>query len=249
MKAIKLLTFSLLIIFYILGACGCMNFNDKYNSEIIEYLESKYDNSFTIKKSVLEFNGNDGEYIHAICKSDEYSNAFNVYCYQNSDLDGKKITIDDSEYVICDDYAEIVFQNSLNSQILQLLGSNFFVRCQVKFSDYFISSSEYKKGMLYCVSNEDILSHITVYIISSSEIDWGLIENKVESFCEKLSAYRQYLYFATTNNSDFTSIEKNYLKNINVFDSYILDCEEIKRVEFSLLKRGEGITKRSVEKE
>ena len=226
-----------------------MKNNIKYNSEIIEFLKTKYGCDFTIEKSGVEFNGNDGDYIHAFCKSAEYSDTFSVFCYPESKRNGEKITIDNTEYIVCDEYAEVAFRNSLNEQISQLIGDDFLVRCQVEFSDYFISKSEYEKGMLDCLSNDQILSHITVYVIAPSNIDWNSTISKVETYCENFGAYRQYLYFATTTDCDMKAIEKDYLKNADTFDSHMLESKKIERIEFSLLKRGEGVTKRSVEKE
>ena len=70
----------------------------------------------------------------------------------------------------------------------------------------------------------------------------------VEEACLQFDAYRQYMYFAISSKFNQSVIEQHYSNTIDSFDQHLNECEEIDEVFFTLAKRGEGITKRSVEK-
>jgi len=223
--------------------------NDKnFDSAVLEYLNRKYDAEFKIVKSGMEFNGNDGDYFHAICTSEEYNDEFSVYCYPESEKSGDKITIEEIEYVVLDEYAEVVFQNKILSDIEQLVGKDVFIRCQVEFSDHFISKQEFDTSFETCIGNAELYSHVTVYLVGKTDMDFSKFREQVENYCLNLNPYRGYLYFANAT-EDLAVVEKHYVNNAEKFDTHINECDEINHVEFSLIKRGEGITKRSIEKE
>lgn len=239
----------LITILIMIGVSGCMSVERDINEPIQNYLKEKYDCNFEIEQITKEFNGLEGSYLRAICHSDVDEGAFEVFCYLNSDEKGDKITIDENEYVISDDYADVIFMNQLKAKIEEQIGTDAFLQCQVTFSNHFITKDEYKTGLQACLNNTDLYSHITVYVAVEDESVLDALRKEVETVCLSFNAYRQYLYFAVAPGEDVSDIQKHFEDNMNIFDQHINECELIDKVYFSLIKRDEGITKRSVEKE
>lgn len=225
-----------------------MGSDKSFDSAVLAYLSEKYDTEFKIVKSGMEFNGNDGTYFHAVCTGADYADRFSVYCYPESDKSGDRIIVDETEHVIVDEFAEVVFQDKIQHEIEQLVDADVFVRCQVEFSNYFISKKEYESGFATCIGDSELYSHVTVYLVGDAGRDMTSYIEPIEDYCLKLAPYRGYMYFATAVH-DMDSINKHFSDNADRFDVHMDECDEIQRVEFSLIRRGEGIAKRSVEKE
>lgn len=243
-------TFLLLItILIMIGVCGCMNVEQDYKEPIQNYLKEKYGCNFEVKQVTKEFNGLDGSYLRAVCQSDTNEGSFEVFCYLDENKAGDKITIGEDKYVILDDYVDVIFMNQLKSEIKEQIGSEAFLQCQVTFSDHFVTEEEYKAGMQECLNNSELYSHITIYVAVKDESNLETLREKVENICLAYNAYRQYLYFAVAPSADVPDIQQHFEGNEDTFDQHLNECDLIDRVYFSLIKRDEGITKRSVEKE
>lgn len=239
----------LITILIMIGVCGCMSVEQDYKEPIQNYLKEKYGCNFEIKQVTKEFNGLDGSYLRAICQSDTNDGIFEVFCYLDSKKDGDKIAIGENEYVILDDYADVIFMNQLKVKIEEQIGADAFLQCQVTFSDHFVTEEEYKAGMRACLDNAELYSHVTVYVVVKDETTLEALREKVETVCLSFNAYRQYLYFAVASSADVTEIQKHFENNEDTFDQHMNECDLINKVYFSLIKRDEGIIKRSVEKE
>ncbi len=250
MRGTKICLTLLLGILILVGVCGCMENGKQFETPILEYLQDKYGSEFVMLSSGLEFNGTDGTYIHATCKSESYDETIHVYCYPESKRKGDQLDIGGVAHVVEEDYAEIVFQNELQEKLQALAGEDVFLRCQVSFSNHCISKDEFEAGLKACLENGELYSHVTVYTIAGEAADMTGIRSAIEAFCGGFDAYRQYLYFASTpDDTDMQKIQTHYTEEPNTYDVHLNECEEIARVEFTLLKRGEGVTKRSVERE
>lgn len=249
MNRLKQLLLLLITILIILGTCGCMSVEQDYKEPIQNYLKEKYGCNFEVKQVTKEFNGYDGSYIRTVCTSEEYAGNFEVFCYPVEGRIGDKIMLDGGEYVIIDDYADIVFQNQLEEQLKEQIDEDVFVKCQITFSNYCITEPEYKSGMKACLEDQAHSSHVVVYIVTNNEDELERIQKMVETSCLEINAYMQYLYFAIAPSADVSDIQQHFEENPELFDQHIKECDQIERVQFTLIKRDEGITKRSVEKE
>ena len=249
MSRLKRLILLLITILIMIGVCGCMSAEQDYKEPIQKYLKEKYGCNFDVKQVTKEFNGLDGSYLRALCQSETQEGIFEVFCYLDEKKSGDKIAIGEDEYVILDDYVDIIFMNELKSKIDAQIGTEAFLKCQVTFSDHFITEDEYKAGIQACFDNVELFSHVTVYVAVKDEANLEIIREKVENICLGYNAYRQYLYFAVAPNAEAEELLKHYESNEDTFDQHLNECDLIDKVYFSLIKRDEGITKRSVEKE
>ena len=225
--------------------CGC---SGTRRTAIQNYLEEKYGDRFQVLNVFREFNGLDGGYLRAICENKETRDTFEVYCYPAHTKSGAPITIAGKEYVISDDYADVLFQNKLKAEIRDRIGSEVFLQCQVTFADHFITEEEYRSGMRECLENTKLYSHVTVYVVVQDESQLEDIRQKVESVCLGYNAYYQYLYFAVAPEGNHSTLQTHFDENEASYDRHLNKCDQIEKVIFSLIKRDEGITKRSVEK-
>lgn len=248
-KSTKILIAAIVMIILATIFIGFWAYNAKNKGLIADYLCEKYGENFTVIKVGNAFNGNDLRHKYAIAKSDAYEEEIYIYCYPNSNRQGDIIYINGKEHVIVDDYAEIAFQNQIQNELEKKINDEVFLECEIAFSNYAINKEEYEKGLKYCLEDESIASHITIYAIARDEKQMNEIRNIVEEYCQEYNAYRQYLYFAIAPSTDGKTIMKHYKKDSDSFDYHLNDCNEISHVEFSLIKRNEGITKKSVEKE
>lgn len=226
-----------------------MNAGQEYKEPIQNYLKEKYGCGFEVKQVTEEFSGLDGSYLRAVCQSETNEGTFEVFCYLDEKKSGDKITIGEKEYVILDDYVDVIFLNELKNQIEDQIGTEAFLKCQVTFSDHFITTDEYESGIQACLENPELYSHVTVYVVVKDETVLDVLREKVESVCLGYNAYRQYLYFAVAPDAKAEKIEEHFGKNEDTFDQHMNECELVDKVYFSLIRRDEGITKRSVEKE
>lgn len=226
-----------------------MSVEQDYKEPIQNYLKEKYGCNFEVKQVTKEFNGQDGSYLRAICQSDTNEGTFEVFCYLDEKRTGDKITIGEENYVIFDDYVDVIFMNQLKSMIEEQIGTEAFLQCQVTFSDHFVTKEEYNAGMQACFDNLELYSHVTVYVTVKDETNLEALREKVESICLEYNAYRQYLYFAVAPKADAAELQKHFDSNEDTFDQHMNECDLIDKVYFSLIKRDEGVTKRSVEKE
>lgn len=240
--------FFVILIITITGVYGCMGTGMDYKKAILSYLREKYDCDFEVKQITKEFNGFDGNYLRAVCNSITNHETFEVYCYMDDEKNGDAITINQKKYVILDNYVNVLFGNQLESILQDKIGAEIFLKCEVTFSDHFVTKEEYKAGMQDCMNNKELYSHVTVYAIAENETILKSIRQKVEEACLNLNAYRQYLYFAVASDKNVSDIQEHYDKNEGTFDQHINECGLIKKVFFTLLKRDEGITNKTVER-
>ena len=223
--------------------------NDKnYNSAVLEYLNSKYDAEFKIVKSGMEFNGNDGDYFHAICTREEYNDAFSVYCYPERESVRDKVIINGIEHTVYDNYAEIVFSKELEEQISEQISKDIFLKCRITFPNYYVTDEEFAAGFKACLKDSSLLSNVEVFVVSSDATDIEECQTKVEGICLQNNARWQYMYFATTRSEDYNEISKHYQREYSSFGRHLKECELIERVQFALAKQDEGIIERTIEK-
>lgn len=248
-KSVKVLIAVIIMVILATIVIELLAYNAKNKGLIADYLSEKYGENFTVIKVGNAFNGNDLWYKYAIAKSDVYEEEIFIYCYPNSNKQGDKIYLNGKEHVIVDDYAEIAFQNQIQNELEKKINDEVFLKCEIAFSNYSINNEEYEKGVKYCLDDESMASHVTIYTIARDEKQMAEIRNIVEEYCLEYNAYRQYLYFAIAPSTDEKTIMKHYKEDSNIFDCHLEDCNEISHVEFTLIKRNEGITKKSVEKE
>lgn len=239
----------LIIVFIMMGVCGCVSTDLIYKEPIKEYLENKYGCAFEIHQASRAFSGLDGSYIYAVCESETNKGVFSVYCYPAEENDDKNVSIGGEDYVITDDYADIVFQNELEQKLKNAIDEDVFLKCQITFSNHFITDEEYDKGFETCLNDKNLYSHVTVYAVLTDVTKIDAIREKAENICLGYNAYRQYLFFAVAKSEDINDICKHYEKNFEMFDQHMEDCDLIEKVDFTLLKRDEGITLRETVKE
>lgn len=247
-KSVKVLRAVIIMIILATIVIGLWVYNAKNKGLIADYLCEKYGENFTVIKVGNAFNGNDLRHKYAIAKSDAYEEEIYISCYPNSNRQGDKIYINGKEHVIVDDYAEIGFQNQIQNELEKKINDEVFLKCEIAFSNYSINNEEYEKWVKYCLDDESMASHVTIYTIARDEKQMAEIRNIVEEYCLEYNAYRQYLYFAIAPFTDEKTIIKHYKEYSNIFDRHLNDCNEISHVEFTLIKRNEGITKQSLEK-
>lgn len=227
-------------------AIGIRSYIEKNKRLIADYLMEKYDEKFTVIELGNKFDGNDLWYKYAIAKSDVYEEEIFIYCYPNSNRKGEKIYLNEKEHVVVDNYAEIVFQNQIQNELEKKINDEVFLKCKISFSNYSISKEEYKKGMKYCLENENLSSYIRIYAIARDQKQMDSIRNIVEEYCLEYNTHTQYLYFAISPFTDEKTVMKHYKKESNSFDYHLNNCNGISHLEFTLIKRNQGITKKSV---
>ena len=244
-KKIKVLIVVILLIFIMIVFIVKFSYELKNKKAIANYLNEKYGDNFTVIKSgnVSNILGlMTGEWNkYAIVKCDSYDNLIYVMCSPNIGEKDDKIYIDGKLHAIREEYAEIVFENQIENELEKKINNEFFLKCEVQFSNYYINNDEYKKGLKYCLEDKSIYSHVTIYAIARDESQMSEIRSVIEDYCSEYNAHRQNLYFAIAPSIDEKTIMEHYDEN---FDSHLKMCDEIYKIDYTLLKRDEGITRR-----
>lgn len=204
MKAIKLLTFSLLIIFYILGACGCMN-NKDYSDKILSELEKKYNITFEIEKLTLEFSGDLGKYYRAVCKESGQDKTFVAVYY-------------DDKNELYDEYCGLRLNEDLVDYLISSdLGIEHAV-VDIITVKHALTVDDIDRGVEYCLSNEDFDVKVSAYIfLDQSILDNTDIENKLVDKFTELKIYRCNLDVVYMS-SDSLALAKNEYKDVYKLD-------------------------------
>lgn len=248
-----LMVIALLVVW---NLCGCSALFADYKGPIQGYLEAKYNCSFTIHQATDGWSGNDGTFIHAIAESEEFEGeTFEVYCYpDDGETQGDQITISGKKYVVYEKYAEVCFAHQMESEIKQLLSDDVFVACRIKFDcgyalHYCVTEDQFDSGLKACLDNKDFYSTVSVYVIADENINMDTVRATVENYCNQYNAFEQYLYFSIAPSLNQSTVYQHFEEHRTSFGKHQLECELIKQVECTEIRRDTGIVERTVEKE
>ena len=246
----KRIVASFIILFVMLGVGGCMNnennANDYFNVEsqefkknVVEHLNNKYSEKFSIIQFTEEFSGEKGGFFRAVCKSDTRREKCVVYCYP---------TEDEYNCNYIDNYANVILQEIYAQQIKQYIGNDVMVKCQLLFSDHYITKEELATGV-EGLKKSTYYPHMFVFIFADSAMQYNEIWEETEKFLVDFGIYQQYLYIAYKEEMDFTEWEDTYYQNYTSFERYLVDESDVDRIEFSSVKASLGVEKKMVVKE
>ncbi len=255
MSRIKRSFLLLLTILIMIGVSGCMSVEQDYKEPIQNYLKEKYGCDFVVHKAAEGFSGSDGKYVYALCESLEYvGKTFGVYCYSVAGEErGDSIAFGEETFFIYDKYAEVCFTDQMRQEIKELLPTDVFVECKIKFDcgyalHYSVTQEQFRQGMDFCLNSKEFYSYVTIYIVTDENADIDLLQGIVEDYCSKYNAHEQYLYFATSPNMDKEIIVSHFNENSEKFGSHMLDCDVVKEVKCTEMNRDKGIVERTIEK-
>lgn len=249
MKKIIILFLSLIIM---LGANGCMSSKNDLNSiknSISSYLNEKYNCKFEIVKITEEFSGNRGFFYRLVCKSDKYSDLCIVYCHTDEGNNGTPLIIGSKEYLVTDNYANIVFQSEYTSLLQDILGDDVLIKCQLKTPNYILSDSEFASGLKNCLENPEVPACMYTFIFADNEKVETNLKSSTEFFLEQYNMYKQYLYVCYQNDINFETWNTLYYDNYSEFIAYLLYKSDIDRVEYSSFDQNKGLVRSTIEKE
>lgn len=226
-----------------------MNNTDKtkIQESIQDYLSSKYDETFSVKETYQEFDGNNGKYIRAVCSSSKYLDEFLVYLYSDKKNVGEELTIDGKCYFAVDGYIEVIFQNEILKNLGDYDKQKVYVGCKVEFAEQSISVEEYNTGIVNCIGKTDVQSFVKIYIVTDGSSEEELRAN-AENYVAKLSPYTGYVYYAVKDNFNAEEVETVFREKQHDFGNYLSNYEFASKVEFTLINRKDGIGERKVVK-
>ena len=222
-----------------------------YKDAILSFLKNKYNEQFEIIELYLEFNGDIGLAVRALCKSSAYTDTFLSYCYFDPSMTDEKVKIDENEYSLDDEYSEVVLQNKLLLLVDQAYqyDESIFVGCKVGFLGRYPSADELNKGMEFCLHNDELRAHVKFYILTSGSSKAKELQGKVEDFIVHHRPYKGYVYYAVSSKFNKADIVQEYFENQHDFGNYLTSSNLADTVEFTLYKIDAGLQERRIVKE
>lgn len=214
--------------------------------ELAAFLAEKYQCNFTIEEVYQEFDGYEGKYIRAICRSDAYADTFSVYCYESETEQEGLLNIDGQAYSVEDKYAEVLLQNLLLDRLGDYNRETMFVRCKVSFVSEQPDAQKAVADPKACFAEEN--AYVRVYIITGGE-DPVQMQEQAETLLKELNPYTGYIYVATKNAFNLTQINEVYTENQHDFGNYLTNEDWADRVVFTLYSAKNGLQEMKVVKE
>lgn len=255
----------ILLIMIVLGVSGCMS-NETNNPGVIPqiggifdkigtgrmekavltFLNKKYAETFIIDKLTLEFGGED-VYYRAVFHSEQRPEKGVLYCRETGD--GISVQIDGVACVMEDDYANVILQESYAAALQEELGEGVLVKCRLKTPDAMVSGADYAAGFRTVLEDSRYGAHVYVVILADASAKDSGLKEKAEAFMGEINGYRQYLYLGYQAGIDLDIWQDSYLRNVDRFESFVEDSEEITRLEYTAFHKDKGIVKQLIVKE
>lgn len=235
-----------------LGANGCMSSKSDLNTikkEISLYLKEKYNCNFEVTQITEEFSGNRGIFYRLVCKSDKYTDLCVVYCHTDEGYNGTSLTIGNEDYLVTDDFANIVFQSEYASLLQDITGDDVLIKCKLRTPNYNLSNEDFASGLKNCLENPDIPVYMYTFIFADNEKAGTNLKTSAENFLAQYNMYKQYLYVCYQDDIDFENWNTLYYDNYSEFIAYLLYKSDIDRVEYSSFNQNAGLVRSTVEKE
>lgn len=207
-----------ILIFCVLGVCGCMN-NKDYSGEILQELEKKYNKTFEIEQMTLEFSGDSGKYYRAVCKEPNSGKSFVVKYYY-----------DDKE--LYDEYCTML----LNEKFIDYLVSSDLeiahAVAEIITVKHVLTVDDVNKGVEYCITNEDFDVKVSAYIFLDQSLAINSeIENKIVNMFVEKGIYRCSLDVVYMSSDSLSSAKAEYS------DVYLIDDSLEKDVRVNIYRR------------
>ncbi len=142
---------------------------EDYSKKILNELSKKYNKEFEIVQMTYEVSGERKSFYRAVCKETGDDRTFVAYYYlgDSERLSSDKTTdteANNRESFFVDEYVNL----SLNRQYENYFTENYkevlFAISDIEFYDHILSKDEMKKGLEYCISNEDYNTHSKIYL-------------------------------------------------------------------------------------
>lgn len=254
MSRLKRACLLLITILIVIGVCGCMNEEQDFKTPVLEYLKDKYECNFNVL-SVSHLKGTDGKYVQLVCESSANpGEAFRVECYPaDGEKKGDHIAVGGDECVIFEKYSDIVFAKQMEQELMQVIGGDVFVRCEILSNHsqtryYGTTKEQFQAGMKACLEQPDVYSYVSVYVVMGADADMDQIQSAVESYALNCNAHSQYLAFAVMPELVDEVVTQHYEENKNSFVAHMGVCEWVLHLESVELNRAQGIVNRFVEK-
>ena len=239
----------LLVIFLVIGVCGCMssklNLNE-YKNAILSFLQEKYDSDFLIKNIYQEFDGNSGMVVRAVCSNVDSSDEFTVFCYLDSTVGSDVCEIDGNEHSISEDYTAVIFQKEILSMLNDVSTSRTLLKCNLDFLGRNPTTDEFQTGLLSCLQNEELNACVKFYILSDDNDISKEMRDSIEILLEIINPSTGYIYFLVTSSFNETELNNIYAENQHDFGNYLTNGTLGEFLEFSLYKKDKGLEERRV---
>ena len=244
-----------LIITIMAGAGGCMNTDkiatgstDNYtNSErdiliqesVVSYLNEKYNESFEIIKFAVEFSGEHGDFIRAVCSTATDDEKCVVYGYSDICETDASVDMNGKTYYLTDDYANVILQRGYAETIKKALNEDVMIKCQLFIPDHMLTDEEFASG-LECLGNPDLRAQAYIYVFVDGKYTNGKLRENIEKILIQHKAFKQYLYVIYQSGTSYQEWENIYYDNYSSFERYLnYDCEA-DFIEFSSFSLEEG---------
>ena len=218
---------------------------ESYETEILSFLQGKYDEEFEIVKLYQEFEGDSGMMVRALCRGAKYDDEFLVCCYLDSTIANELIEIDGNKHSIEDSYSEVILQNQFLNLVTYEENLNVIIKCNVDFYGRNPSSEEIQTGM-YCLKEEELNAYLKVYIITDNVETTRKVQEDIEKLLIKYEPCNGYLYHAEKNKFNKDEIEKIFRENQHDFGNFLSSSDFANKVEFSLYRKEEGLKERQI---
>lgn len=247
-----------MIITIMSGAGGCMNTDkitnsstDNYNNtnserdiliqeSVLGYLNEKYNETFEIIKFGVEFSGEHGDFIRAVCSTATDEEKCVVYGYSDIPETDASVDMDGKTYYLTDDYANIILQREYAESIKESLGEDVMIKCQLFFPDHMITDEELTSGLKACLENPALNAQAFIYVFVNDKYTDAELRENAEKYINQYKAYKQYLYMVYQSDFSYREWEDLYYSNYSSFERYLnYDCEA-DFIEFSSFSLEEG---------
>lgn len=250
MKPVKKAVGFILILFMVIGACGCMNHNE-YSKQILKELSDKYDRTFEMVKLSYEVSGEKGNYYRAVCKEPNSENTFVAYYYLNgseyllSEQVGDECNASNDEPLLVDTYPNLL----LNLKVAEFLEKDnpdiLFAIADIGAFGHAFTLGDVEKGIDYCLSNETFEVQSKLYLFANDNI--ANKEQFEKDICQKIlsmNALNQSIDIAYISENNLQSVKDEYHDDIYRIEDRLEDDENIKRYSWYYAERGQGITEK-----
>ena len=250
----------LLIISILLGGSGCMKplvNTTKIKSDVIEFLENKYDQKFEVIDTTLIVEPARTSYENVVCVDDIYQRPFCVYHM----LDSKTVNIEDDELrtelekydnkIINDEYGEIVIGCKYEELLESEIDEDVFVLCEMKFNDYYATKQDIDAGINDVFNKLGNCSYPDIYVFyNKNNTDREILAKKLQSIVSKYPLNSQGVYICSVDSINKNQILSNHKENWNVYNSYLIDTDEtVDRIDYFICTLEDGISEIETERE
>ena len=232
---------------------------EKVSSDVLNYLQKKYAQVFTIEKTVQMIDMEKGMYSLIICKDEKYNEKFNVYYYH----DFSTVYIEDEKFdyyerlskydetKIFDCYGTIVLSHQYANLINEQIGDNLYVLCNMVLFDYFPSQCELNMNLKNSVNDLQDHAYPRIYVFYEQERATFKLIQTVKRFICQFNFAIQYVYICAVDKLEKEQILMNYNENKDNYSDYILESNsKVLRIDkfyltsTGLVRKQDSITKK-----